>query len=136
MIQLPPEQGQEVLMGRPYSDDLRERIVRAVDDGASRRKAAEAFGVSASCAVKLVRLWRETGSVSPAPQGAPKRSKLDPHAEWLLGLVKTEPDITLEEIRSRLEGQSARASIGLIWRFFDGHAISFKKNRARRRAGT
>jgi len=122
-------------MGRPYSDDLRERIVRAVDGGATRRRAAEAFGVSASCAVKLVRLWRETGSVSPAPQGAPKRSKLDPHAAWLLGLVEAEPEITLEDVRSRLEGRGLRASIGLIWRFFDGHAISFKKNRARRRAG-
>jgi len=122
-------------MGRPYSVDLRERIVRAVDKGATRREAADTYGVSASCAVKLVRLWRETGSVRPAPQGAPKGSKLDPHAAWLLGLVKDEPDITLGEIQSRLRGRGMRASIGLIWRFFDGHDISFKKNGARRRAG-
>lgn len=122
-------------MGHPYSDDLRERIVRAVDGGSSRRKAARVFGVSASCAVKLVQQWRVTGSVRPARQGAPKRSKLDPHADWLLGLVVDEPDITLDQVRSRLRERGVRASIGLVWGFYNGHAISFKKNGLRRRAG-
>ena len=79
-------------MGRPYSDDLRERIVDAVEGGGSRRGAAGVFGVSPSCAIKLLQRWQRTGSVSPAPLGAPKRSKLDPVAEWLLALVKVEPD--------------------------------------------
>jgi len=89
-------------MGRPYSEDLRERIVEAVEGGSSRRGAAEVFGVSPSCAVKLHRRWRETGSVSPARLGAPKRCKLDPETEWLLALVKAEADITLGEIRAAL----------------------------------
>ena len=123
-------------MGRPYSEDLRERIVGAVEGGSSRRGAAEVFGVSPSCAVKLHRRWRETGSVSPARLGAPKRCKLDPETEWLLALVKAEADITLGEIRARLDRErGVSASIGLIWTFFDRHDISFKKNRARQRAG-
>ena len=123
-------------MGRPYSEDLRERIVEAVEGGSSRRGAAEVFGVSPSCAVKLHRRWRETGSVSPARLGAPKRCKLDPETEWLLALVKAEADITLGEIRARLDRErGVSASIGLIWTFFDRHDISFKKNRARQRAG-
>ena len=122
-------------MGQPYSEDLRERIVGSVEAGTSRRAAARQFGVSASCAIKLVQRWRATGSVSPAPQGAPKRSKLDAHADWLLGLIGEEPDITLEEVRSRLQPRGVQASIGLLWRFFDRHDISFKKNRARRRTG-
>jgi transposase len=123
-------------MGRPYSDDLRERIVEAVEGGRSRREAAEIFGVSPSCAVKLYRRWCETGSVRPARLGAPKRCKLDPAGEWLLALVKAEPDITLGEIRARLAGErGVAASIGLIWTFFDRHDISFKKNGARQRAG-
>ena len=124
-------------MGRPYSRDLRERIVEAVESGRSRRAAAEVFGVSPSCAVKLYRRWRETGSVSPARLGAPRRCKLDPVADWLLALVKAEPDITLGEIRLRLARErSLSASIGSIWAFFDRHDISFKKNAARQRAGT
>jgi transposase len=120
-------------MGKPYSEDLRERIVGAVEAGHSRRAAARMFDVSASCAVKLVRRWRETGSVKPGRMGAPKRSKLEPHADWLMALVKQEPDITLEEIRARLgEERDMAASIGAIWKFFEQRDISFKKNRARR----
>ena len=120
-------------MGKPYSEDLRERIVGAVEAGHSRRAAARMFEVSASCAVKLVRRWRETGSVKPDKIGAPKRSKLDPHAQWLLDLVKGEPDLTLEEIQARLhEERDMAASIGAIWKFFERQDFSFKKNRARR----
>lgn len=123
-------------MGRAYSLDLRERIVSAVEGGASRRAAARVFGVSASCAVKLVQRWRETGSVRPARIGAPRRSKLDRHADWLLGLVRDKPDITLEEVRARLlHDRGVSASVGLIWHFFDRHDISFKKNGTRKRAG-
>ena len=123
-------------MGRPYSEDLRERIVRAVVNGLSRREAARRFEVSPSCVVKLLRQWCETGSILPAPIGAPKRSKLDVHAEWLLSLVAREPDITLEEVRLRLEQEcGVSASQSTIWYFFDERGISFKKNGARQRAG-
>lgn len=124
-------------MGRPYSEDLRERIVRAVVNGLSRRRAAQLFDVSPSCVVKLLRRWRETGSILPAPIGAPKRSKLDPHGEWLLQVVASESDITLEEVRLRLEQErGVSASPSTIWYFFDARGISFKKNDARQRAGT
>jgi transposase len=123
-------------MGRPYSDDLRERIVEAVEGGRSRREAAKIFGVSPSCAVKLYRRWRETGGVHPARLGAPKRCKLDAVDEWLLALVEAEPDITLGGIQARLARErSLSASIGAIWNFFDRHEISFKKNAARQRTG-
>ena len=120
-------------MGKPYSNDLRERIVGAVEGGRSRRGAARHFDVSPSCAIKLLRRWETSGSVEPDRQGAPQRYKLDPHGAWLLGLVEAEPDITLEEIRARLrEEWDMIACIGTIWNFFDRHEISFKKNRARR----
>lgn len=119
-------------MGRPYSEDLRERIVRAVVSGLSRREAARRFDVSPSCVVKLLRQWRETGSILPAPIGAPKRSKLDPHAAWLLRIVASEPDITLDEVRVRLaQDCGVSASQSTIWYFFDDRGISFKKNGAR-----
>ena len=58
-------------MGKAYSNDLRERIVGAVEAGRSRRGAARHFGVSASCAIKLLRRWETTGSAKPDRQGAP-----------------------------------------------------------------
>ncbi len=119
-------------MGRPYSEDLRERIAVAVGAGNTRRAAARMFAVSPSCAVKLMRRWRETGSIKPGKTGGTKGSKLEPHGEWLLMLIKEEPDLTLQEIQARLRAERGVAvSIGAIWNFFDRRDISFKKNRAR-----
>jgi len=65
------------------------------------------------------------------------RSPLKKHEEWLLELVRQEPDLTLEEIQGRLfEQRGQKAGLGSVWRFFDRHDISFKKKRARGRAGS
>jgi transposase len=60
---------------------------------------------------------------------------IERHREWLLRLVEETPDLTLAEIRERLEERGLAAALSTIWRFFDRHGISFKKNRARGRAG-
>ena len=122
-------------MPRPYSQDLRERLIAAVASGSSARAAGRVFGVSASTAVKWVQQWRRTGRVSAKPMGGYKRSPLDAHAELLLGLVGERPDMTVEEIRAWLQARGIRAGHGSVWRFFARHGISFKKNRARNRAG-
>ena len=115
-------------MSRSYSEDLRQRIVNAVDGGISRRQAAEHYNVSVSSAIRYARRWRETGSVQAAAMGAPRRSKLDPHADWLLAQIDEAPDLTLEEIIARLGSErGVKSSIGGLWNFFHRHAISFKK---------
>lgn len=122
-------------MPRAYAQDLRIRVVHAVDGGMSARGAARAFAVAASTAIKWVQLWRQSGSVAARPRGGGRRRVLDDHAGWLLALAADEPDLTLEEIRLRLEAQDVVVGIASIWRFFARHNLSFKKNRARRRAG-
>ena len=59
------------------------------------------------------------------------------YEQWLLDLVAAEPDLTLEEIRARLRSEK-KLKVGTtsIWRFYDRHAITFKKNSARRRTGS
>jgi transposase len=123
-------------MGRPYSEDLRVRVVDAIAGGASRRESARIFAVSPSSAVRWADQWRATGSVMPKPLGGTSRSPLEAHAEWLLRLIGSEPDLTLEEVRARLRERGLAAAVSSIWRFFDRHGISFKKNRPRQRAGT
>jgi len=124
-------------MSKPYSEDLRQRIVDTVDGGVSRRQAASHYNVSISSAIRYAKRWRETGSVQAEAMGAPRRSKLDPHGDWLLALIDAAPDLTLQEIADRLEAErGVRSSIGGLWNFFHRHDISVKKNRARRRAGT
>jgi transposase len=56
-------------MGRPYSQDLRSRIVAAVESGTSRNKAAQQFAVSLSCVVKLMQRFQRTGTIVPAARG-------------------------------------------------------------------
>jgi transposase len=125
-------------MAKPLSEDLRMRVVRAVEGGMSRRAAAERFGVSPASAVRFVKEWRESGATSAKPQGGDQRShRIEAHREVILGAIKAKPDLTLTEIADMLESKlGASFAPSSIWRFLDRHAITFKKNRARRRAGS
>ncbi len=125
-------------MTRPLSMDLRERLVSAVAGGMSRRDAAVRFGVAASTAIKLADQWRRTGDVRPRPQGGDKRSyRIEAHAEEILALVETTPDITLGEIAAHLdEMHGLRVAPSTVWRLLDRRGMTFKKNRARQRATT
>src|SRR4029453_3331098 len=122
-------------MARAYAEDLRSRVIAAVEAGRSAREVARVFQVSPSAAIKWVQRWRRSGSAAAKPMGGERRSPLDRHADYLLALVAAEPDLTLAEIRGRLRARAVPAGIASVWRFFNRHGISFKKNRARRRAG-
>ena len=95
------------------------------------------FGVAASTAVKLMRRWRDAGSLAPRRQGGDRRSgRIEAHALEILGLVAGKVDITLTEIAAHLEREHGeRFAPSTIWRLLDRHAQTFKKNRARQRAG-
>ena len=61
-------------------------------------------------------------------QGQPKRSKLDPHRDFLLGLIEAEPDMTIAEMQVRLRDEAGvSASVGTIWTFLDRAGLTFKK---------
>src|ERR1700726_4278871 len=83
-------------MGKPYSVDLRERVVAAVvTGGLSCNRAAKQFGVGISTAINWVRRLRETGSVAPGQMGGHKPKSISgAHRDWLLQRVK-EKDFTL-----------------------------------------
>ena len=123
-------------MTRPLSMDIRDRLVRAVDGGMTRRSAAKRFGVAASTAIKWVEQWHRTGAVTPRPRGGDHRSqRLEAHAEEILGLIEQTPDITLSEITAHLdEAHGLKTAPSSVWRLLDRHGMTFKKNRARRRA--
>src|SRR5579864_1921460 len=115
-------------MARPYSTDLRERVVKAVDGGRSRRQAASLFGVAISTVIEWVRAWRETGSLSAKPMGGDHSSRLKGEDRvWLLERVETVPDLTLEELRAELAARGIHVGYGTVWRFFAAEGISFKK---------
>lgn len=91
-------------MAKMISMDLRTRLVSAVQAGWSRRAAAERFGVSPSCAIKLLARVRATGAATPGRRGrSPGGGKLGPFKATLLGWVEAKPDITMPELAVRLQ---------------------------------
>jgi transposase len=134
MGESPVIDSREAAMPKPYSQDLRERVVRAVEAGASCHEAAATFEIGVSSAIRWVAQFRQSGSVAAKPMGG-KRSPLDAHKDWLLALIAAEPDLTLQEIRARLAARGIMAAASSVWRFCDRHDLTFKKKSARGRAG-
>jgi transposase len=122
-------------MARPYSQDLRERVVGAVEDGLSRRQAAERFKVAISTVIDWVDAWRAEGRLAAKPMGGDHSSRLTGDRDWLLERVAAAPDLTLQEIRAELAARGKYVGYGTVWRFFAAEGISFKKNRTRQRTG-
>lgn len=123
-------------MTRAYSSDLRERVICAVAGGLSARSAAKVFSVSASSAIKWARQWRVDGRTAPNPVRGHRRAVLEPHATWLLDLIGTQSDITLEEVGALLRERVVVVSVATVWSFYDRRGISFKKKHLRHRAGS
>jgi transposase len=111
---------------RPYSNDLRERIVAAIDRGEhSLRQLAHLFSVHLSFLVRLLQRRRATGSVQPKPHGGGPTPKLDEAAvQRLVELVRQQPDATLAELRDRL---GIPCHIATIARVLRRHRITRKK---------
>jgi putative transposase len=123
-------------MPKPYSDDLRARVVEEIEQGATLEEAAERYGVSLSSVVRFLRLDRETGSVSSAKFGGYKRHRLAAHEELVRRLVAEQPDITLAELQAKLAKEKVRIAQSSIFRFLRHVKLTFKKKPARGRAGS
>jgi len=118
-------------MSRPYSMDLRERVVAAVkEEGLSRNAAAARFGVAISTAINWVKRFEERGSVEADRIGGHKPKKIaGDHADWLRRRCTQKP--------FKLRGlvQELAAERGLIvdyrsvWEFVHAEGLSFKKRR-------
>jgi transposase len=122
-------------MSRGHSLDLRERAIALVESGMSRRAAARQLMVSESSAIKWFKRFEETGSFAERSGKKAQYSPLETHAEWLLALVKGEPDLTLAQIVVRLDEEcQLKITDSSVARFFQRHGVSFKKNAARQRA--
>lgn len=117
-------------MGRPYSLDLRERAVAAVEKGGmSRRQAAAQFGVGVSTVINWVRRRRDTGSVAPGKMGGHKpRAIAGEHRAWLLQRTR-EKDFTLRGLVAELAERGLKVDYRSVWNFVHAEKLSFKKKR-------
>lgn len=122
-------------MARPYSLDLRERVVAAVAGGQSCRQAAARFGVSVASVVKWSQRFRATGSAAALPMGGRRPYALAGERDWLLARIAETPDVTLRGLVAELAERGIRVSYFAVWHFFEHEGISFKKKPARQRTG-
>jgi len=117
-------------MPGPLSEDLRGRVVRAIEEeGMSRRAAAARFNVGIRTAIRWVSEWRQRGSLAPLPMGNPSPPKLSAHRQIVLDLLAADPDITIEGLRHKLAGLGIVVGYGSIRRFFAREGITRKKRR-------
>ena len=123
-------------MTRPYSTDLRERVVDFVETGSSRRAAAARFGVSPATAVRWTERHLRTGSVAPGKIGGHRKLVLLSERDWLHARLAAQPDITLRALVAELDERGVKASYGALWRLLKHEGISFKKNPVRHRTGS
>jgi len=121
-------------MARPYSEDLRVRVVRRVEAGHSVREVAETFDVSVASVVKWSQRKRQTGSAAAMAMGNRQLRSLIGQRDWLLARIAAKPDVTLRELVAELNARAVTTSYGSVWRLLRDEGISFKKKPARVRA--
>ena len=115
-------------MARPYSLDLRERVVAAVESGRTVRDVASSFGVSVSSVVKWSQRYRATGSAAALPMGGRRPFALAAHRGWVLSRLAEKPDLTLRALRAELAARGIVVSNYAVWHFLKAQGITFKKS--------
>ncbi len=104
-------------MGKSLALDIRERVVSLVEDGYSCHAAGRRLQISAASAVRIMQRKRCAGSVSPAAQGRPRRSKLDAASNYLKARLEAMPDITMPGLAAELlEVRRIRATPAMLSR--------------------
>ena len=124
-------------MARPYSNDLRERVVRAVEHGGmSRNQAAAQFGVAISTAIGWVKRFRQTGSVAPGQMGGHKpRTISGAHCDWLIARCRARA-FTLRGLVTELAAERGlKVDYRPVWAFVHAEGLSYKKKRSGQRTG-
>lgn len=124
-------------MAKPYSLDLRERVVAGVvKGGLSRHQAAARFGLGVSTVIHWVRRFQETGSVAPGQMGGHKPKAIrGEHQAWLVERIRAK-EFTLRGLVAELAERGLKVDYRSVWNFVHAEKLSFKKNRTGQRTGS
>jgi len=117
-------------MGKPYSEDLRKRVVAAVESGGlSCNQAAKRFGIGISTAIGWVRRLRETGSIAPGKMGGHRPKAISgEYRVWVLQRIK-DRDFTLRGLVDEFAERGLKVDYRSVWEFVHAEKLSFKKKR-------
>jgi transposase len=121
-------------MAKPYSQDLRERVIKAIGDGHTRDEVATLLDIGIATVGRYVKRQRQTGSLKPDKFGGHQRYKLADHEQKVRELVDAESDRTLLELREQLAVDGIEVSKSALDRFLRAAGLTYKKNSVRHRA--
>jgi transposase len=116
-----------------YSQDLRDRVLRALDRGDRPSEIARRFEVSRVWVYQVRDRLQETGQRGSFQIGGHRRSRLADMESTLRGWIAAEPGLTLSELTERLKQQGVTIKIGALWHQLNRWNLTFKKNSARQR---
>jgi transposase len=121
-------------MPKPFSQDLRNRVIDAVEKGGmSCRAAARRYEVSESTAIKWLERYRRDGSRGPVGHGGHRPSVLMPHREFLEAARAEKSDVTLQKLCDRVRSEKGvKADTSMMSRFFRRIGVTLKKRRSSR----
>lgn len=117
-----------------YSQDLRERVLRALERGDRPSAIARRFEVSRVWVYQIGERLRETGERWAHPIGGHRRSRIAHLEPVLRSWIRAEPDLTLAQLCERLAEQGIEIKAPALWHQLNKWNLSFKKNAARQRA--
>jgi putative transposase len=123
-------------MARPLADDLRQRVVRAVESGKTQLEVAQTFDLGLRTVGRYMSRWRENGQFARGKFGGHKKHLLAAHAEHVRRLVTAAPELTLAALCSRLAADGIKVSASALDRFLTASDFTYKKNPGRRRTTT
>lgn len=118
-------------MARPLSNDLRERVVAAVDSGESCRSVAARFDVAVSSVVKWSQRHRRTGTVAAGKMGGHRKPVLEPHRAFIVERIEQTSHLTLHGLKAELAARGVKVSHTVVWAFLRREGLRFKKNTLR-----
>jgi transposase len=111
------------------SMDIREKVMKAIVGGMSRRQAAARFDIGPATAVRWAKRVETSGSVAPSKMGGDRRSRrIEAHAKFILAQLEEQPDLTILELREKIrEHHGVGFGHATVWRFLARHRITRKK---------
>ena len=120
---------------RAYSQDLRERVLNALERGEGPTAIARRLEVSRNWVYQVRRAWHSGGRRQSLPVGGYRTSRLAPLEQVIRSWLGDKPDLTLAELSQRIsEGYGIKLTLPALWHRLDHWGLSYKKNAARQRA--
>jgi transposase len=119
-----------------YSQDLRDRVLGALERGEGPTAIALRYEVSRLWVYRVRRRWEEEGRRGSLPVGGYRRSRIAHKEAQIRQWIEATPDLTLAELSGRLAEEGIQIKVPALWHQLNKWGLSFKKNAARQRAVT